>query len=259
MPEAWTPGDPVRAAQANMRPARLKRFYREATLGEVANGFTLLLDGRSAQTPGKRPLVLPNHALGEIIVAEWRGQGEFIAPAQMPLTRLANSALDGVAGAMAATRAEIAGYAASDLLCYRAVEPEELVRRQAAAFDPILAWAAQNLGAEFRIVQGIMPLAQPGASLAVIADVLAPIESPFVLAALHVATSLCGSTLLALAQARGVVSAGEAWRIAHIDEDFEISAWGEDAEAQARRAARWLEMQAAAQILALLRAPLPAR
>ena len=112
------PNDPLRAAQAAMRPAGIKRFYKEASVGEAeGGGFALLLDGRRARTPAKKPLVLPTRALAEALAVEWAGQGETIDPAAMPLTRLANSALDGVAAAMAATRAEIAGYAESDLLC----------------------------------------------------------------------------------------------------------------------------------------------
>ena len=140
MPEP--PRDPMRAAQANMRPPALRRFYKSAEVVAVdGGGFALRLDGRGARTPGKRPLVAPTRAVAEVIVAEWTAQGETIEPMSMPATRLANSAIDGVADALAATRAEIANYAAADLVCYRAETPEALVALQTEAYDPVLAWA----------------------------------------------------------------------------------------------------------------------
>jgi chaperone required for assembly of F1-ATPase len=244
--------DPMRAAQANMRPAGVRRFFTEASVGAAEGGFALLLDGRRARTPAKNPLVLPSRALAEALAAEWGGQGEVIDPAAMPLTRLANSALDGVAATLEATRAEIAGYAASDLLCYRAEEPEALVAAETAAFDPVLAWAKDGLGATFFVVEGIVHRRQPEEALAVVRATLAAIEDPFALAALHVMTSLTGSALLALALARGRLAAKEAWRIAHVAEDFQVARWGADEEASARQAARWRDFEAAARAMAAL-------
>ncbi len=187
-----------------MRPAAIKRFFKTASVGEAeGGGFALLLDGRRARTPAKKPLILPTRALAELVAAEWAGQGETIDPAAMPLTRLANSALDGVAAAMAATRAEIAGYAGSDLLCYRATAPEALVAAEAAAFDPVLDWAREALGAKFLVAEGVVHVRQPEPALAAVRAALEAVESPFALAALHVMTSLTGSVLLALAVARG--------------------------------------------------------
>jgi len=246
------PKDPMRAAQANMRPAGVRRFFTQASVGEADGGFALLLDGRRARTPAKKPLVLPTRALAEAVAEEWAGQGETIDPAAMPLTRLANSALDGVAAAMAETRAEIAGYAASDLVCYRADEPEALVAAETAAFDPLLAWARESLGATFLCAQGIVHRRQPDEALAVVRAALAAVEDPFALAALHVMTSLTGSALLALAVARGRLAADEAWRIANVAEDFQIAKWGEDAEASARQIARRRDFKAAARALGAL-------
>ena len=148
------------------------------------------------------------------------------------------------------TRADIAAYAGADFLCYRAGEPEALVEAQAAAFDPILDWARETLGARFVLSQGVRHVEQPQQTLRAIEAALAPIEDPFALAALHVMTTLTGSALLALAVARGRSTADEAWRAAHVDEDFQISRWGEDGEATARRAARWREMATAALVFA---------
>lgn len=245
------PRDPMRAAQAAMRPTPIKRFFKAASVGEAeGGGFALLLDGRRARTPAKKPLVAPTRALAEALAAEWNGQGETIEPAAMPLTRLANSALDGVAAALGATRAEIAGYAGSDLLCYRAEAPETLLAAEAAAFDPVLDWAREALGARFLVVAGIIHRRQPEDALAAVSAVLEGVTEPFALAALHVLTSLSGSALLALAVARGALTAKEAWRIAHVAEDFQIAKWGEDEEAAARRAARWRDFEAAAGVVA---------
>ncbi|MGO4871129.1 MAG: ATP12 family chaperone protein [Roseiarcus sp.] len=245
------PRDPMRAAQANMRPAGIKRFFREASVGEAEGGsFALLLDGRRARTPAKRPLILPTRALAELVAEEWAGQGETIDPAAMPLTRLANSAIDGVAAAIEATRAEIAGYAGADLMCYRAEAPEALVAAEAAAFDPVLDWAGEALGAKFLVGVGVVHVRQPESALLSVRAALDAVESPFALAALHVMTSLTGSVLLALAVARGSLSAEEAWRIAHVAEDFQIASWGEDEEAKARRAARRRDFEAAGRVVA---------
>jgi chaperone required for assembly of F1-ATPase len=202
-----------------------------------------------AHTPGKAPLAAPTRAIAELIAAEWAGQGDVIDPGAMPTTRLANSAIDGVAKAKAPTRTEIARYAGSDLVCYRASEPEVLRSRQAQAFDPVVAWAEREFSAHFLLTQGVTHVAQPEEALQRLSDVLATYDEPFALAALHGLTSLCGSTLIALAVARGVLTAEAAWAAAHVDEDFQISKWGEDFEAGERRKARWREFEAAARVM----------
>jgi chaperone required for assembly of F1-ATPase len=246
MSDGFSPGDPMRAAQKNMRPAVLKRFYATADVAEVAEGYALQLDGRGARTPGKSRLVFPTRAAAELVAREWAGQGEMIDPVSMPVTRIANSAIDGVAAAMAETRAELAGYIETDLLYYRAGAPEKLVEAEAAAYDPVLDWAHETYGARFMLAEGIIHLRQPERSLQAIRAALDAFDEPFALASLHVMTTLTGSILLALAVFRGRLSAAEAWRIAHVDEDFQISQWGDDEEATARRDARWREMEAAA-------------
>jgi chaperone required for assembly of F1-ATPase len=242
------PSNPMRAAQTNMRPPLPKRFYKTAGVAERDGGFALVIDERGARTPAKNPLVLSTRALAELVSAEWNAQGEKIDPSSMPATRIANSAIDGVATKMAEVRAEIASYAGADLLCYRAGEPEVLVEAQAAAFDPILEWAHETLGARFILSEGVVHVAQPPRTLKAIEAALNEVNDPFAVAALHVMTTLTGSSLLALAVARGRLSADEAWRAAHVDEDFQISRWGEDADAATRRAARWREMEAAANV-----------
>src|SRR5271154_4738999 len=165
-PMSEAPRDPMRAAQANMRPATIKRFYRTVDVGEATGGqHALTLDGRGARTPGRNLLAAKSRALMLKVAAEWERQRETVDPADMPLTRLVNSAGDGVAFTMAETRADIVRYAGSDLLCYRAEEPEALVERQRLAFDPILAWAAETLGARFRLGAGIVHVEQPPESI----------------------------------------------------------------------------------------------
>ena len=245
----------IKQAQVNMRPPVLRRFYKSAQASEAEGGFALLLDGRPTRTPAKARLIVPTRALAEAMAQEWAAQVETIAPATMPLTRLANSALDGVARTMAATVAEIAGFAGADLVCYRALEPEALAARQAAAFDPVLAFAQAALGARFRLAGGILHVSQPEASLEAVRASVETYGDPFALTALHGLTSLSGSVLMALAVARDAMTVEAAWAAAHVDDDFQIEKWGADEEAMARRAARAREFAAAAFTLDALRRP----
>ncbi|MFL5181604.1 MAG: ATP12 family chaperone protein, partial [Microvirga sp.] len=226
-------------------------FYKSAAAEERDGGFRLVLDGKPARTPGKNPVAVPRRSLGEAVAAEWNRQGPASDPAAMPLTRIVNSAIDGVAAQRQAVIAEIARYAGSDLVCYRAGEPERLVAEQAAAWDPILAWARQALGARFVLSVGVVHVEQPTAALAAVRARLDEIASPFRLAALHVMTTLTGSVLIALAHAEGALDADQAWAAAHVDERYQESLWGEDEEAIARRTRREAEFRAASQICAL--------
>src|SRR5271155_1032331 len=223
-PMSEAPRDPMRAAQANMRPTTIKRFYRTVDVGEATGGqHALTLDGRGARTPGRNLLAAKSRALMLKVAAESERQRETVDPADMPLTRLLNSAVDGVSRTMAETRAEVLKYAGSDLICYRAEEPETLAERQRLAFDPVLAWAAESLGARFHLTAGLMHVAQPPAALAAIAAALDAYDDPIALAALSAMATLTGSALLALAVARGFLSAEAAWRAAHVDEDFQAT------------------------------------
>ena len=169
----------------------------------------------------------------------------------MPLTRLANSAIDGVSREVEAVRAEVVKYAGSDLLCYRAGDPASLVAAQAASWDPVLDWARDALGARFILSQGVMFVDQPAPAIEAVRAAVETIDCPHRLAALSSMTTLTGSVLLALAVSRGRLTAEEAWRAAHVDEDFQMGAWGEDAEALARRTRRWSDMEAASRVMRL--------
>lgn len=242
--------DPMQAAQAAMRPPALRRFYqRVEVVAADGGGFAVRLDGRSVRTPGKRPLIAPNRAVAERIAAEWTAQGETIEPMSMPATRLANSAIDGVAAALSETKAEIAKYAEADLVCYRAATPEALVALQAAAYDPVLVWARDALGARFVTTVGVAHVAQPEAALVAARAAVEAHGEPFAVAALHLTTSLTGSLLIALMIAKGALTPEAAWRAVHVDEDFQIGRWGEDDEATRRRAARWRDFDSAARTL----------
>jgi chaperone required for assembly of F1-ATPase len=230
-----------------------KRFYQRVDVADRDGGFALLLDEKPVRTPGKRQLLLPSRALAEAVAEEWRAQKERIDPATMPLTKLANSAIDGVRGREDDVIGDILNYAGSDLLCYRAEGPRGLIEAQRAQWDPVLAWAKSALGAPFVVAEGIVHVAQPQASLDRLREALKA-HDPFGLAALHVMTGLSGSALLALAVALERMTREEAWKAAHVDEDWQIAQWGEDAEAASRRAARRRDFDAAARALALLKA-----
>lgn len=244
--DTWKRG--VTAVQAGQRAAPLpKRFYSDAAVGSRDGGWAILLDGRPVRTPAKKLLLVPVELLATTLAAEWQAQVTQIDPSTMPLTRLVNSALDGVTGREAEVAAEVVTYAGGDLLLYRADGPAALVAQQAAVWDPIIAWVEQWAGGRFILGEGIMPVTQPQGTLGKIAANIAGIAA-LPLAALNVMTTLTGSALLALAHAHGAVNLTEAWVAAHVDEDYQIAKWGTDTEAEVRRANRWRDMQAASRL-----------
>jgi chaperone required for assembly of F1-ATPase len=202
-----------------------------------------------AKTPAGHPLAVASKRIATAMAAEWAAQGERLDPATMPLTRIVNSAIDGVSRQVDAVRADIVRHAGSDLVCYRAEGPEALTARQEAVWAPLLAFARDALGARFVLAEGVMHVEQSPEALAAIGRALQGYDAPS-LAAIHTVTTLTGSAVIALALARHQVSAEEGWAAAHVDEDWQMSQWGEDAPALQRRALRWREMEAAAAILA---------
>jgi chaperone required for assembly of F1-ATPase len=226
-----------------------KKFYEIATVEEADGVFAVLLDGRRLRSPRKRPFTLPRRALAEAVAREWSEQIVTIDPAKMPLTTLAFTAVDAVAGEEAAVAAEIVKYAASDLLCYRAEAPVELVKIQAQHWDPLLRWAEEELGARFHACAGLMPIPQPKEAADAVASAISGLPA-LQLAGLHVLTTLTGSAVLALAVQRRHLSLEAAWAAAHVDEDWQIARWGEDADAKKRHNIRLREARAAAIVLA---------
>ena len=207
-----------------------RKFWTTASAVPVEGGFTVHLDGRPVRTPVKSPLVLPTLALAEAVAAEWQAQEVTVKPETMPFTRTANSAVDKVKPQFAAVADMLTEYGGSDLLCYRAEGPAELVALQAQGWDPLLDWAREDLGAPLRTTVGVMPVAQPEASLAALRGLVHGF-GPFELAAFHDLVAISGSLVLALAVTRGRIDVAEAWRLSRIDEDWQIALWGEDEEA----------------------------
>jgi chaperone required for assembly of F1-ATPase len=248
--ETIQPENPVAAARRGARPALRRRTYENATAATMAAGHVVCIDHKPVRTPARRVLAGPTLALAQAIAAEWTAQREVIDPAKMPLTRLANAIVDGVTDSPGPIAADIEKYLASDLLFYRASGPVELRERQAQHWDPILVWTRDALGADFKLGEDVVHVTQPLAALAA-AGAAIP-DEPRRLGAVHAATTLTGSALLALALACGLLATDAAWQSAHIDEDWNMERWGRDDIALERRALRFTEFQAAAIILASL-------
>ncbi|TXJ15585.1 MAG: ATPase [Afipia sp.] len=242
--------DPRVASQKSSRTPLRKRFYTSAGVSEGPDGFGVTLDGKQVRTPGKNVLAAPTRDLAEAIAAEWDAQGENIDPMSMPLTRLANSVIDGVAGNVPSVADDAAKYLETDLLFYRAGFPEALVQKQAEHWDPVLRWAADVLGAHFILGEGIVHVRQPENAVAAARNAL-PSEA-WPIGAFHVVTTMTGSALLALALKHGLLDGSQVWAAAHVDEDWNSEKWGADEEVAARRASKFRDFEAAARVLKAL-------
>jgi chaperone required for assembly of F1-ATPase len=192
--------------------------------------------------------------LAEAIVGEWQAQGEKIDPRSMPLTGLANAAIDRLGPERTAFVRDLAAYGESDLLCYRAEAPEALVARQAAHWDPLLAWARHRFDVDFEVIQGVVHRAQPAATLDRLRKAVATCDA-FALAALSPLITISGSLIVALALAEGAIDPDKAWAAATVDEAWQSEKWGEDEEAAQRFAARRKEFEAADRFLRLISSP----
>lgn len=242
----------ARGASARQLP---KRFYTLVSVEAADGGHRLLLDGKPALTPGRRPLALATPAATQIVAEEWSAVDGRIDPALMHATRIANVGLDRVGAARDAVVDDAAKYAASDLVCYRADGPEGLVACESAAWDKVLEHIRKAHGASFVLSEGIGFAEQPEASRDAIRAAVAGIADPVALAAFHTMTTIAGSVLIALMVADGAMPADEAFAAASVEEDWNARLWGEDAEASARRARRRAEFLAAAGLLGALAAP----
>jgi chaperone required for assembly of F1-ATPase len=240
-------GSPREAARRGARPILHKRFYRHATIARDGENYLVRLDDKPVRTPAGRALAAPTAALAEALAAEWDAQRDVIDPAKMPLTRLANAIIDGVADRPKPVAEEVERYLGSDLVCYRAASPVGLAERQARHWDPILVWARETLGARMLRGEGVVHVAQPEQALAAVCAAIP--RDPWRLGAVHTVTTLTGSALIALALAKGLLSADEAWQAAHVDEDWNMEQWGRDELALERRACRFAELEAAALVL----------
>jgi chaperone required for assembly of F1-ATPase len=216
-----SPLDPQEAIRQAARTPLRKRFYKEAGVTEAEGGFAITLDGKPIRTPSGRQVVIPSRALADAVAGEWSVQGETINPVTMPLTRIANSVVEGVVDRVELVSDDLAKYFQTDLLFYRAGHPEALVAREAAHWDPVLFWAAETLGAHFILSEGIMHVKQPDEAIQ-IARAALPVD---------------------------------AWSVAHVDEDWNADQWGVDEEAAARRATRARDFEAAVAVLAAVKPP----
>lgn len=227
-----------------------KRFWTTATVEPEGSGWAVRLDGRAVKTPAKAPLIVPTRAMACAIAAEWDAQDGVVKPDTMPVTRAANSAIDKVTPQFDAVAEMLADYGGTDLLCYRAEAPAPLAARQAAAWDPLLDWAAHSLGARLVPVFGVVPVPQDPASLDRLAQQVRGFD-PFRLTALHDLVAISGSLVIGLAVASGRIPVDQGWMISRIDEHWQAEQWGADAEAEATEAVKRTAMQDAARFLHL--------
>ena len=230
----------------------MNRLYQRAAAMPAAGGHGIALDGRLIKTPGQRNMVVPNSALAAAVAEEWDAQQGEIRRETMPLTRLAGVTIDRSAAQREAIVRQVAHYAGTDLVCYRASRPPELAARQQAVWQPLIDWAAERYDAPLMVTNGVIPASQPAASLAAFAAAVAA-HDDYALTALHAATATCGSLVIALALLEGRLDAGEALAASQLDESFQSEAWGEDAEQARRRAALAADIEAAVRFIALLR------
>lgn len=229
----------------------MKRFYAAAAAVPEGGGWRIELDGRPVRTPKRALLTLPTAALAAAVAAEWDAQGDTVAPATMPMTGLANAAIDIVLPDPQAFAAGLAAYAESDLVCYRADAPADLAARQAAAWDPFVAFARTRYDAALRVTDGIAHIAQDAAAVERLAAAIRGLDA-YRLAAMQPLVTIAGSLVVALALAEGAVDAETAFAAGYLDELYQAEKWGDDAEALAARAARRQAFDAAARFLSLL-------
>ena len=229
----------------------MKRFWQQAAAVREEDGWAITLDGRPVRTPARAPLLVESAALADAIAAEWQAQGETIDPASMPLTGLANAAIDLAAPDPAAFAAPIAAYAASDLFCYRDDRDAALQAEQAAAWNPLLAWAERRFGIEFALAQGVLPVDQPAATVAALRGAVLA-HDPFRLAALAPLVTIGGSLVAGLALAEEAFEPAPLWQAVALDELYQERRWGADSEARQARARREADWHDAARFLRLL-------
>lgn len=231
---------------------KARRFWKAAHIRAAEDGWEVLLDDRPLRTPGKQPLILPTEPLARAIADEWDAQTDLIDPLSMPLTRAANSAIEKVTPQRAAVAEMLADYGGTDLLCYRAEEPESLIRSQADGWDPLIDWSATELRAPLRITHGVIPVPQDAASLA---RLRAPVDGldVFGLTALHDLVTLPGSLILGLAVINGRISADDAHALSRIDDEYQAERWGRDEDSDAAAAGRLEAMRSAERLWTLSR------
>lgn len=229
----------------------MKRFWKQVSVAEEGEGWGVRLDGKPLRTPARAPLLVPSEGLARAIADEWSEAGEEIDARAMPLTGLANAAIDRAAPAKGVFAEGLARYAEADLACYRSDNPEKLVERQTNSWDPLLAWARRRFDIDFVITSGVTHVAQPPATVERLAHQVAALDA-FRLAALSPLVTIGGSLIAALAVMEGAMTPEQAWDVVSLDERWQLEQWGNDAEAEATLETRWRDFQSAARFLELL-------
>lgn len=229
----------------------MKRFYKDVTVAPVEQGFEIHLDGKPVRTPGRAILTVPNQAVADAIAAEWRAQNETIEMSVMPLTRLAYAAIDHVRANRADVVETVSKYAETDLVSYRAEAPLRLQEMQNNAWQPLVEWMEERFGVRLAITEGILPVAQDPAHMATVRDVIEALDD-FRMAALQAVTTASGSVALGLALWDNAIEPDMAWRVAQIEEDFQIGFWGDDPNAIIMREGRKQTMMAGADLFRFL-------
>ena len=229
----------------------MKRFWKEVAVIAEDGGWGIALDGRPMRTPQRAPLAVASAALAEAIAAEWREQGETIDPATMPMTGLTNAAIDLAAPDPTTFAEPIAAYAATDLFCYRDDRDAALQAEQAAAWNPLLAWAEARYGVEFALTQGVLPIDQPETTVAVLRDAVLA-QDHWRVAALTPLVTIGGSLVAGLALIECAFEADALWEAVSLDDLYQERRWGADSEAQKARAANKRDWDNAARFLGLL-------
>lgn len=230
----------------------MKRFWKDVATVRQDDGWSIELDGRPVRTPARALLLLPTEPLAEAVAAEWRDAAETVDPRAMPLTGLANAAIDRIAPEQEAFAASLARYAASDLLCYRADSPTPLIERQAAQWDPLLLWVRRRFDVDVVVTSGVAPVEQSADMLAKLHQAVAILD-PFELAALSPLVTVGGSLVAALALHEQAIDTDTAWSAISLDETWQLDQWGHDAEAEQALAAREADFRAGARLLELIR------
>ena len=229
----------------------MKRFWKQADAVERDGGWGVELDGKPLRTPARDLLTVPTKALAEAIASEWNEVGDKIDPGTLPLTGLANAAVDRVAPDKEAFAKGIARYAEADLACYRAEGPSALVDRQTESWDALIGWGRRRFDLDFRTTRGIVHVDQPAATVDRLSHAVAALD-PFRLAGLSPLVTISGSLLAALGVLEGTLMPDQAWDAVTVDDRWQLEQWGSDAEAEAAIDNRRRDFMAAARFLELL-------
>jgi len=229
----------------------VKRFWKQAEVIEADGGFGIALDGKPIKTPGRFDLAVPSRALAVAIAGEWQDCGETIDPRAMPLTGLANAAAERVAADPQAFAAGLARYAESDLLCYRAEGPADLVQRQVESWDALLGWARRRYDVDFVTCSGVMHVAQPEETVRKLGHAVAALDD-FQLAGLSPLVTIGGSLVAGLAVLEEMMPAEDVWEAVSFDDRWQLEQWGDDPEARAALDARRRDFLSGARFLELL-------